>query len=222
MNLPEIFTRRPVLSTVLGALIMLLGIAGLANLQIREFPEVDETVVTVTTTYPGASAELMQGFVSNPIASAVATADNVDYVTSESLPSRSVVSVNMVLGSDPDDALTEVLALVQEVRNDLPEDANDPQVTTGTGQEFATMFLVFQNPQMSATQLTEYLEQVIEPVMSTIDGVGEAEILGAARFAMRIWIDPIRLASRGVTANEMAQGDQCLQLPLCAGHAGDL
>lgn len=205
MSLPEIFTRRPVLSTVLGALILLLGIAGLANLQIREFPDVDESVVTVTTTYPGASAELMQGFVSNPIASIVATADNVDYVTSESRSSSSVVSVNMVLGSNPNDALTEILALVQEVRNDLPEDANDPQVTVGTGQNFATMYLDFQNPQMSATQLNEYLEQVIQPLMTTIEGVGEAEILGGARFAMRVWIDPIRLASRGVTANELAQ-----------------
>ena len=205
MSVPELFTRRPVLSTVLGCLLLLIGVAGIFNLQVREYPEVDETVVTITTTYPGASADLMQGFVSSPIATAVATADNVDYVSSESRPSVSTVTVQMVLGADPDDALTEVLALVQQVRDDLPSDANDPQVVTGTGQQFATMYLAFQNPDMTPPQLTEFLERVIQPRMSTIEGVAEADILGAARFAMRVWIDPIRLASRGVTPAELGE-----------------
>ncbi len=205
MSIPELFTRRPVLSTVLGCLLILIGVAGILNLQVREYPEVDETVVTITTTYPGASADLMQGFVSSPIAQVVATAEDVDYVTSESRPSVSTVTVQMELGADPDDALTEILALVQQVRDTLPDDADDPQVVTGTGQQFATMYLAFQNPQMTPPQLTEYLERVIQPRMSTIEGVAEADILGAARFAMRVWIDPVRLASRGVTATELAE-----------------
>ncbi len=205
MSIPELFTRRPVLSTVLGCLLMLIGVAGILNLQVREYPEVDETVVTITTTYPGASADLMQGFVSSPIAQIVATAEDVDYVTSESRPSLSTVTVQMELGADPDEALTEILALVQQVRDELPDDADDPQVVTGTGQQFATMYLAFQNPQMTPPQLTEYLERVIQPRMSTIEGVAEAEILGASRFAMRVWIDPVRLASRGVTAAELGE-----------------
>lgn len=202
MNISELFTRRAVLSTVLGALI-LLGFQGLFNLSIREYPEVEETVVTINTVYPGASAELIQGFVTAPIASAVATTENIDYVTSASRPSSSTVTVQMQLGADPDVALTEVMSKVQQVRGQLPSASEDPVIVKGTGQQFAIMYLAFQNENMTAEQLTEYLERVIRPRMSTIEGVAEVQILGAANYAMRVWIDPIRLASRGVTASEV-------------------
>ncbi len=203
MSLPELFTRRPVLSTVLGALIMLLGLQGLLNLPVRQYPEVEETVVTITTTYPGASADLIQGFVTAPIARAVSTTENVDYVTSQSRPSVSTVTVQMQLGADPDVALTEVMSKVQQVRGQLPQEAEDPVIVKGTGQQFAIMYLAFQSEGMSPEQLTEYLERVIRPRMSTIEGVAEVQILGAANYAMRVWIDPVRLASRGVTASEV-------------------
>jgi len=205
VSLSELFTRRPVLSTVLGALILLLGFQGLFNLSIREYPEVEETVITINTVYPGASAELIQGFVTAPIASAVATTEDIDYVTSASRPSSSTVTVQMQLGADPDVALTEVMSKVQQVRGQLPSDSEDPVIVKGTGQQFAIMYLAFQNENMTAEQLTEYLERVIRPRMSTIEGVAEVQILGAANYAMRVWIDPIRLASRGVTASEVLQ-----------------
>jgi multidrug efflux pump len=205
VNISELFTRRPVLSTVLGALILLLGFQGLFNLSIREYPEVEETVITINTVYPGASAELIQGFVTAPIASAVSTTEDIDYVTSASRPSSSTVTVQMQLGADPDVALTEVMSKVQQVRGQLPSDSEDPVIVKGTGQQFAIMYLAFQNENMTAEQLTEYLERVIRPRMSTIEGVAEVQILGAANYAMRVWIDPIRLASRGVTASEVLQ-----------------
>ncbi|MCL3883140.1 efflux RND transporter permease subunit [Marivita sp. GX14005] len=203
MSLPELFTRRPVLSTVLGALIMLVGLQGLFDLPIRQYPEVEETVITINTVYPGASADLMQGFVTAPIASAVATTEDLAYVTSASRPSSSTVTVNMKLGADPDIALTEVMSKVQQVRGSLPSEAEDPVIVKGTGQQFAIMYLAFQNENMTPEELTEYLERVIRPRMSTINGVAEVQILGAANYAMRVWIDPVRLASRGVTASEV-------------------
>ncbi|OUS20254.1 multidrug efflux protein [Rhodobacterales bacterium 59_46_T64] len=203
MSLPELFTRRPVLSTVLGALIMLLGLQGLLDLPVRQYPEVEETVITINTIYPGASADLIQGFITAPIASAVSTTENLAYVTSASRPSSSSVTVNMELGANPDIALTEVMSKVQQVRGALPGEAEDPVIVKGTGQQFAIMYLAFQNPQMSPEELTEYLERVIRPRMSTINGVAEVQILGAAKYAMRVWIDPVRLASRGVTASEL-------------------
>lgn len=203
MSISDIFIKRPVLSTVLGLLIMLLGLQGLAGLQTREYPEVEETVITVTTPYPGASADLIQGFITSPIAKAVATTENVDYVTTQSRPSVSVVTVNMELGSDPDAALTEVMSKVQEVRRELPPDAEDPSIVKGTGMQFATMYLAVQNPNMTPEQVTEYIERVIVPRMSTIEGVAESEVLGAATYAMRVWIDPVRLAARGLTASEV-------------------
>jgi multidrug efflux pump len=203
MNFSAIFIRRPVLSTVLGFLILLLGFQGLFNLQVRQYPEVEETVITITTVYPGASADLIQGFITAPIAAAVSTTEDVDYVSSQSRPSASVVTVQMRLGSDPDAALTEVMSKVQQVRSQLPTDAEDPTIVKGTGQQFAIMYLALQNPNMTAEQVTEYIERVIRPRMSTIPGVAEVQIFGAANYSMRVWIDPIRLAARGMTASEV-------------------
>nr|WP_170301184.1 efflux RND transporter permease subunit [Frigidibacter albus] len=208
VNFSEIFIRRPVLSTVLAAFILLLGAQGLLNLPVRQYPEVEETVVTITTVYPGASSDLIQGFVTAPIAAAVATTENIDYVSSQSTPSASVVSVSMQLGADPDVALTDVLSKVQSVRGQLPADAEDPIIVKGTGDQFALMYLAAINPNMTAEQLTEYLERVIRPRMSTIEGVAEIQVIGAANYAMRVWIDPLKLAARGVTAAEVAQAIQ--------------
>ena len=204
MSLSELFIKRPVASTVLGLLIVLLGLQGMVNLQTRQYPEVDETVVTVTTVYPGASAELIQGFVTSPIAAAVATAEGVDYVTTQSRPSASVVTVQMRLGENPDTALTEVMSKVQQVRSQLPQDAEDPSIVKGTGQTFATMYLGVQNPSMTPEQITEYIERVIVPRMSTIEGVAESQVLGGQSYAMRVWVDPVRLAGQGLTASDVS------------------
>jgi len=206
MSFSDIFIRRPVLTSVVGIMILLLGFQGLFNLSVRQYPEVEETVVTITTVYPGASAELIQGFITSPVARAVATTENIDYVTSQSRPSASVVTVQMKLGSNPDVALTEVLSKVQGVRGQLPADAEDPVIVKGTGQQFALMYLALQNPNMTPEQLTEYIERVIRPRMSTITGVAEIQVMGAAEYSMRVWIDPIRLASRGMTAAEVLGG----------------
>ncbi|MFU8882132.1 MAG: efflux RND transporter permease subunit [Rhodobacterales bacterium] len=204
MNLSALFIKRPVASTVLGLLIILMGLQGLFSLQTRQYPQVDETVITVTTVYPGAAADLIQGFVTSPIAAAVATAEGVDYVTTQSRPSASVVTVQMRLGEDPDSALTEVISKVQQVRSRLPADAQDPNIVKGTGQTFATMYLGVQNPAMTPEQITEYIERVMVPRMSTIDGVAESQVLGGASYAMRVWVDPIRLAGQGLTAADLS------------------
>jgi multidrug efflux pump len=203
MSFSDIFIRRPVLSTVLGCLILLLGFQGIFNLSIRQYPEVEETAITITTAYPGASADLIQGFISAPIARAVASTENIDYVTSASRPSSSTVTVQMKLGSNPDVALTEVLSKVQGVRGELPEEAKDPVIVKGTGQDFAMMYIAMQNPNMTEEQLTEYIERVVRPRMSTVEGVADVQIFGAAEYSMRVWVDPIKLAARGVTAAEV-------------------
>jgi multidrug efflux pump len=203
MSFSDLFIRRPVLSTVVALMILLLGFQGIFNLSVREYPEVEETVITITTTYAGASPDLIQGFITAPIARAVATTENIDYVTSQSRPSASVVTVQMKLGSNPDTALTEVISKVQQVRGDLPTGSEDPTIVKGTGQQFAIMYLAMQNPNMTSEQLTEYIERVIRPRMSTIEGVAEVQVLGAANYSMRVWIDPIKLAARGLTTAEV-------------------
>jgi multidrug efflux pump len=185
MSFTELFIRRPVLSAVVSLLILLLGAQGLMSLQVRQYPEVDETTVTVTTVYTGASAE------------------GVDYVTSQSRLGVSTVSVRMRLNTDPNAALTEVTSKVQQVRAQLPSDAEDPVIVKGTGQTFALMYLTFASPEMSPEQVSEFLTRVVQPRFATLDGVGSADILGGRDFSMRIWLDPIRLASREVTAADV-------------------
>ncbi|RWM22582.1 MAG: efflux RND transporter permease subunit [Mesorhizobium sp.] len=203
MSFSDLFIRRPVLSTVLALMILLLGFQGIFNLSIRQYPEVEETAITITTAYPGASADLIQGFISAPIARAVASTENIDYVTSASRPSSSTVTVQMKLGSNPDVALNEVLSKVQGVRGELPDEAEDPVIVKGTGEQFAMMYISMQNPNMTPEQLTEYIERVVRPRMSTVEGVADVQIFGAAEYSMRVWIDPIKLAARGVTATEV-------------------
>ncbi|MBV2144529.1 efflux RND transporter permease subunit [Falsochrobactrum sp. TDYN1] len=203
MSFSDIFIRRPVLATVVALMIILLGLQGIAQLSVREYPKVDETVITISTTYAGASAELIQGFITAPIAEAVATTENIDYVTSSSRPSMGVVTVQMKLGANPDAALTEVIAKVNQVRGKLPSESEDPVIVKGTGQSFATMYLAAQNPNMTSEQITEYLERVIQPRMSTIQGVAKAEILGGQIYSMRVWLDPIQLAAHEITASEV-------------------
>lgn len=203
MNFSEIFIKRPVLSTVVSLLILLIGAQGILNMSIRQYPEVSETVISVSTVYPGASPDLMQGFITTPVAKAVSSAEGVDYVTSTSRLGVSQVQVHMRLNTDPDSALTEVIAKVQQVRGQLPAEAEDPVIAKGTGQQFALMYLAVQSTTMNAREITEYITRVIQPRLSTVEGVADAQILGGQEFAMRVWIDPVRLASRQVTATEV-------------------
>ncbi|NPD16525.1 MMPL family transporter [Xinfangfangia sp. D13-10-4-6] len=203
MHFSELFIRRPVLSTVLAALILFLGLASVVNLPVRQYPEVEDSVITISTVYAGADAELIQGFITSPIAAAVSTTENVDYITSSSRQSLSTVTVQMKLGADPDVALTEVMSKVNQVRGDLPSESDDPVVLKGTGQTFALMYLAVQNPNMSKEQLNEYLERVVSPRVTNIQGVAQMEIMGGQEFSMRVWLDPLKLSSRGVTAAEV-------------------
>ncbi|MBB5752375.1 efflux RND transporter permease subunit [Prosthecomicrobium pneumaticum] len=216
MNLSEIFIRRPVLSTVLSLMMLLLGAQGIFNMAVRQYPEVEETVITVTTAYPGASSDVIQGFITTAIAKSVSSAEGVDYVTSSSSLGVSTVQVHMRLNTNPDSALTEVIAKVQQVRGDLPDDAEDPVIVKGTGQTFAMMYLAARSATMNPQQLTDYLIRVIQPRFATVEGVANADILGAQEFAMRVWIDPVALASRNVTASEVLaaiQGSNFLSAP---------
>ncbi len=203
MGFSELFIRRPVLSTVVSLMILLLGAQGILSMSVRQYPKVDETVITVTTAYPGASADVIQGFITSTITKSVSAAEGVDYVTSSSALGLSTVSVHMRLNTDPDKALTEVIAKVQQVRGNLPTEAKDPVIQKGTGFSFALMYLAARSDTMNAQQLTDYLIRVIQPRFATVNGVANADVLGAQEFAMRVWLDPMAMASRQVTATDV-------------------
>ncbi len=199
MAFTDIFIRRPVLSTVVSLLILLVGAMAGLKLSIRQFPELSNTTITITTTYPGANADLIKGFITTPIEQAVASTEGIDTLVSNSQQNVSTVTLNLLLNANPDRAVSDVLSKVNQVRGVIPREANDPIVVKQTGQGFALMYISFNSKVMNASQITDYLVRVVQPKLQTIDGVANAQILGGQTFAMRIWLDPERMAARGVT-----------------------
>ena len=198
----DIFIRRPVLALVLSAVMLLLGLQAASQLTLREYPEVEKSVIYVTTVYPGASAETVQGFVTTPLQRRIAAAKGVEYVTSESNPGISEIQVWVRLGENSTDVLGEVITKVNEAKFELPREVEDPVVTNRTGGD-SMMYLALLSDEMSVQQLADYGMRNIQPVLSTVDGVGEARLLGSGLFAMRIWLDPAKMAAFGVTATDI-------------------
>src|SRR6267142_1313948 len=219
MALTDIFIKRPVLSVVVSLLILLIGLRAATTLPIRQYPKLSNTVVNVTTSYPGASADLIQGFITTPIEQAVASAEGVDYMTSSSVLGTSTIQVFIKLNFDPNQALTEVLAKTNSVKYLIPKEANDPIVTKTTGQTTAVMYLGFSSEELSGSAISDYLVRVVQPVLSTVDGVASADILGGQTFAMRIWLDPMRMAGRGVSPNDVSAAITANNFQAAAGQA---
>ncbi|MBK5647293.1 MAG: efflux RND transporter permease subunit, partial [Acinetobacter sp.] len=164
----------------------------------------ESSTISISTEYPGASAELMQGFVTQPIAQAVSSVEGIDYLSSSSVQGRSVITLRMQLNRDSTQALTEVMAKVNQVRYKLPEQAFDPVIERSSGESTDVAYIGFSSEQLSMPELTDYLSRVVEPMLSTIEGVAKVQTYGSQRLAMRIWLDADRLASRGVTAADVA------------------
>ncbi len=199
----DLFIRRPVLASVVSLLILLIGAVAGLKLQVRQFPETPNTTITITTTYPGADADVIKGFITTPIEQAVASSDGIDTLVSTSQQNVSTITLNLRLDANPDRAMADTLSKVNQVRGLLPREANDPTIVKQTGQGYALMYLSFNSTVMSASQITDYLTRVVQPRLQTVDGVANAQILGGEVFAMRIWLDPTRMAALGVTANDV-------------------
>jgi multidrug efflux pump len=200
----DLFIRRPVLSTVVSLLILLVGLQSAFKLQIRQYPELSQTTITITTTYPGANADLIKGFITTPLEQAVASTEGIDTLVSNSQQNTSLITLNLRLNANPDRAMTDVLSKINQVKSTLPREANDPIVVKQTGQGVALMYMSFNSKDLSAVQITDYMTRVIQPALQTIEGVGNAQILGGQTFAMRIWLDPNRMAAQGVTPSDVA------------------
>lgn len=199
MSFTDIFIRRPVLSSVVSLLILLVGLSSAFNLQVRQYPELSNTTITITTTYPGANADVIKGFITVPIQQAVASAEGIDTLTSSSRQNVSTVTLNLRLNADPDRAVTDVLSKVNQVRSVLPPEAMDPVVVKQTGESTALMYLSFNSDVLTSSQITDYLTRVVQPKLQTVDGVANAQILGGQTFAMRIWLNPEKMAALGIT-----------------------
>jgi multidrug efflux pump len=199
----DIFIRRPVLASVVSLLILFVGLQSFLKLQIRQYPELESTSITITTTYPGANADLIKGFITTPIAQAVASAEGIDTLVSNSQQNVSTITLNLRLNANADRAVADVLSKINQVKFQLPRESQDPVVVKKTGDSTALMYLSFNSKVLTPPQITDYLTRVVQPRLQTIDGVASADILGGQNFAMRVWLDPMKMAARGVTAADV-------------------
>ena len=205
MRFTDIFIRRPVLATVVSLLIMVMGLRSMGILKIREYPEIQSSVVTVSTTYYGADPSLVAGFITTPLESSIAQASGIDYLTSTSTLGQSTIQANLRLNYDAGRALTDISSKVDAVLNQLPKEAQTPVITVATGETVDSMYIGFYSTVLPANKITDYLIRVVQPKLQAVDGVQTAEILGEQRFAMRAWLDPRKMAAYGVTGSDVNQ-----------------
>ncbi|KZX60629.1 acriflavine resistance protein B [Halioglobus sp. HI00S01] len=201
MRFTDRFIQRPVLAIVVSSLLLLLGGASLSKVGVREFPELERSVIYIETYYPGASARTVQGFVTNPLQIKIAGAKGIEYMVSDSQPGVSSITVHVRLGENSTDVLNEVIAKVNEARGDLPREIEDPVISNASGAE-AMIYIGFYSEQMTAYQVTDFLSRNVQPELATLPGVGQAGIF-SRRLAMRVWLDPVRMAALGVTAEDI-------------------
>lgn len=203
MKFTDIFINKPVLAMVVSLFILLLGLRSFNELNVRQYPELQNAVVTVSTAYYGADADLMQGFVTTPLEREVASAEGIDYLTSTSAAGISTIQAYIRLDYDANEALTQIAAKVNKLRSQLPAESEDPVIDLQQGQQIAAMYVSFASDQLDNNQITDYLMRAVEPRIATIPGVQRADILGAGTFAMRVWLKPDRMAALGVTASDV-------------------
>jgi multidrug efflux pump len=196
----DLFIRRPVLAVVVALLILVAGVQAIFTLTVRQYPRSDNASVTISTVYVGADADLVRGFITTPIERAIAAADGIDYVESESSQGRSLITARLKLNHDPTKALSEISAKVDQVRGDLPPEAEVPVIDiVSADSERAASYLRFVSDILQPNEITDYLARVVQPRLSAVPGVQRAEILGGRTFAMRIWLKPDRMAALNIS-----------------------
>jgi multidrug efflux pump len=204
MKLTDLFVKRPVLAIVVNLVILIAGLQSVRSLSVRQYPRSDIAIVTVTTVYTGANANLVRGFITTPLERVIASADGIDYVESSSAQGASTITVHLKLNYDTNAALTQIQAKVAQVRNNLPPEAEAPVIDLQTADnQFAAMYLGFASKNLDQNQITDYLTRVVQPKLSAISGVQRADILGDRTFAMRVWLKPDKMAALGISPSQV-------------------
>jgi multidrug efflux pump len=203
MRFTDLFIRRPVLATVVSLLILVLGLRSMGVLPIREYPETQNAVVTVSTLYFGADPELVSGFITTPLENSIAQANGIDYLTSSSTQGLSTIQAYLRLNYDSNKALTEINTKVNAVLNQLPRESQQPVITVAIGETIDSMYIGFNSDVLPTNRITDYLIRVVQPKLQAVDGVQTAEILGGKQFALRAWLDPQKMAAYGVTGTDV-------------------
>ncbi|KAF1722630.1 efflux RND transporter permease subunit [Pseudoxanthomonas wuyuanensis] len=204
MKFTDIFINKPVLAIVVSLFILLFGLRSFTELNVRQYPELRNAVVNVSTTYYGADADLIQGFITTPLEREIASAEGIEYLSSTSSAGVSSIQAYIRLDQDPNEALTQIAAKVNKMRGQLPPESEDPVIDLQQGQQIAAMYVSFASETLDNNQITDYLTRVVQPKLVTVAGVQRADILGAGTFAMRVWLKPDRMTALRVTASDVA------------------
>jgi multidrug efflux pump len=206
MKFTDLFIRRPVLALVVNLIIIIAGLQAIRTLNVRQYPRSENATVTVTTVYIGASADLVRGFVTSPLERVIASADGVEYMESQSALGLSTIGARLRLNYDSTKALAEISSKVDQVRGDLPPEAEVPVINVESADsQFASAYLSFSSDILKQNEITDYLVRVVQPRLSAIQGVQRADILGARTFAMRIWLKPERMAAMDISPAQVRQ-----------------
>jgi multidrug efflux pump len=203
MQFTDIFIKRPVLATVISLLILVLGLRSINLLPVMQYPFTEKAIVTISTVYTGADPAVIAGFITTPIENSVAQASGIDYMTSTSTPGLSTITVNLLLNYDPLKALSDITTKVNAVLNQLPKNSQQPVITVSVGQTIQSMYIGFYSEDLPINKITDYILRVVQPKLQAVNGVQNAQILGNQTFALRAWLDPVKLAGYGISAGEV-------------------
>jgi len=204
MKFTDLFIKRPVLAIVVSFVILIAGLQAMKTLNVRQYPRSDVAAITVTTIYVGADAELVRGFITTPIERAMAAADGIDYIQSQSTQGQSLVTARLKLNYDANKALSDISARVNAIRNNLPPESQIPVIAIqAADSQFASAYLSFTSNILQPNEVTDYLVRLVQPRLTAIAGVQKADILGGRTFAMRIWMKPDRMAALNISPSQV-------------------
>ncbi|EKE01274.1 MAG: acriflavin resistance protein, partial [uncultured bacterium] len=204
MRLTDIFIKRPVLAAVVSLMILVLGLRSVELLPILQYPHTENAVVTVSTAYTGADAKLVAGFITTPLENSIAQATGIDYMTSASTLGMSTISANLRLNYNASLAASDINTKVNAVLNQLPPNAQQPVINVAIGETIDSMYIGFYSHVLASNQITDYLTRVVQPKLQAVSGVQTAEILGGRQYALRVWLDPMKLAGYSLTPADVA------------------
>ena len=199
----DLFITRPVLATVVSLLILVVGLRAALSLAVLEYPHTTTATVTITTVYYGADPDVVAGFITQPLESAIAQANGIDYLTSQSQSGTSTITAYLRLNYDSNKALNEINIKINGVLNQLPQGSQQPEIELSTGSTLDPVLIAFQSRVLNQTQVNDYVRRVVQPQLQAIDGVQTAEIIGQQNFALRAWLDPQRMAGYGLTPTDV-------------------
>ncbi|MEY2525419.1 MAG: multidrug efflux pump, partial [Verrucomicrobiota bacterium] len=200
----DLFIKRPVLALVVSFVILIAGLQAMKTINVRQYPRSDIAAITVQTVYVGADAELVRGFITTPLERAIAAADGIDYIQSQSSQGSSLITARLKLNYDANKALSDISSKVDAIRRDLPPDAEIPVISIqAADSQFASCYLSFTSNILQPNEVTDYLVRLVQPRLTALGGVQKADILGGRTFAMRVWMKPDRMAALNISPSDV-------------------